>query len=230
MRVVITQSNYLPWRGYFDLVFDADVFVTYDCVKYTKNDWRNRNIIYTKSGKQWLTIPVPAAAVKLAIDEVRLPMADWQKLHAKVLSIGYGRARHFSQVEEMLRNFHLAHAWPSLSELNRALIEWISHRLGCHTEFRDAREFTLHEDRVERLLGILGELGATEYISGPAAASYLDGKEHLFTDRGIQLTYKRYPAYPSYRQIREPFEPAVSIVDLIANLSWEEIPAKILEC
>ena len=48
--VVILQSNYLPWKGYFDLANDADIFVFYDTVKYTKNDWRNRNILYTKNG------------------------------------------------------------------------------------------------------------------------------------------------------------------------------------
>jgi hypothetical protein len=227
VKVTILQSNYLPWRGYFDILNDADVFVVYDCVKYTKNDWRNRNVIYTKSGKQWLTIPVPAASVKLAIDEVRLPDPEWQAMHAKVLSIGYGRARHFAQLEELIHEFLLGREWHTLSALNQALIRWIAARLGSPTRFHDAREFELKEDRVERLLGILGQLNATEYISGPAAASYLDGKEHLFTDRGIRLTYKSYPAYPTYRQLREPFEPAVSIVDLIANLPWDEIPSHI---
>jgi len=25
--VVILQSNYIPWKGYFDLIKDADVFI-----------------------------------------------------------------------------------------------------------------------------------------------------------------------------------------------------------
>ena len=27
MKVVILQSNYIPWKGYFDLINEADVFV-----------------------------------------------------------------------------------------------------------------------------------------------------------------------------------------------------------
>ena len=62
MKAVVLQSNYLPWKGYFDLIHDADVFVFYDEVQYTKNDWRNRNRIYSKNGLQWLTIPIAKAA------------------------------------------------------------------------------------------------------------------------------------------------------------------------
>jgi hypothetical protein len=224
MKVAILQSNYIPWRGYFDLINDVDVFVFYDCVKYTKNDWRNRNVIYTKNGKQWLTIPVPASATKLVIDEVILPDTRWQKIHAKSLSIGYGKAPHFDQLDEIINEFLIDHDWKSLADLNQQMITRVSRRLGCTTVFRDAREFTLAEDRVDRLLGIMKALGATEYISGPAAAAYLDGKEHLFHDLGIRLTYKYYRRYSAYRQLQQPYEPAVSILDAIANLPWSEIP------
>src|SRR3954447_11205084 len=57
-RVCIVQSNYIPWKGYFDLIRMADEFILYDDVQYTRRDWRNRNKIKTKDGTQWLTIPV----------------------------------------------------------------------------------------------------------------------------------------------------------------------------
>ena len=45
---MISQSNYIPWKGYFDMIASVDIFVVYDEVQYTKNDWRNRNLIKTK--------------------------------------------------------------------------------------------------------------------------------------------------------------------------------------
>src|SRR3954469_1788276 len=90
MKVVVLQSNYVPWKGYFDLIHDADLFIFYDEVQYTKNDWRNRNRIVTKNGPQWLTIPIPHEAVHQKISEVLLPKdGDWQKLHWKSLFFGY---------------------------------------------------------------------------------------------------------------------------------------------
>ena len=43
--VGMIQSNYIPWRGYFDFIDEVDVFVIYDDVQYTRKDWRNRNTI-----------------------------------------------------------------------------------------------------------------------------------------------------------------------------------------
>ena len=56
--VAIVQSNYIPWKGYFDLIDRVDEFILYDDVQYTRRDWRNRNRIKTRQGPRWLTIPV----------------------------------------------------------------------------------------------------------------------------------------------------------------------------
>ena len=55
---MINQSNYIPWKGYIDSIALVDEFVIYDCVQYTKNDWRNRNKIKTPNGIEWMTIPI----------------------------------------------------------------------------------------------------------------------------------------------------------------------------
>ena len=62
--IAIVQSNYIPWKGYFDLINMVDEFILYDDVQYTKNDWRNRNIIKTNQGLKWLTIPVNKASLR----------------------------------------------------------------------------------------------------------------------------------------------------------------------
>ena len=57
-RIAILQSNYIPWKGYFDMIAAVDEFVLYDDMQYTRRDWRNRNQIKTPQGLQWLTVPV----------------------------------------------------------------------------------------------------------------------------------------------------------------------------
>lgn len=64
-RVAISQSNYLPWKGYFDLIHDVDLFVFYDDVQYTKNDWRNRNKVKGPTGTQWR--PLSACSRRLTL-------------------------------------------------------------------------------------------------------------------------------------------------------------------
>ena len=57
-KVAILQSNYIPWKGYFDVISSVDEFIIYDEMQYTARDWRNRNKIKTPQGLKWLSIPI----------------------------------------------------------------------------------------------------------------------------------------------------------------------------
>lgn len=223
MKVVVLQSNYFPWKGYFDLIHDADFFIFYDTAKYTKNDWRNRNRIYTANGLQWLTIPISADAVKLKINEVTFKDSNWQELHYKTLLYGYKKAPYFRQLDPLLNEILLDQKWTHLSMLNQFIIKKISQLLGLNTEFLYSENFNTDGATVERLVQLLKQANTTEYISGPSAKNYLTGKEHLFLENNILLTFKEYPVYPEYKQLSQPFRHDVSIIDLIANVSFEEI-------
>src|ERR1700681_1938553 len=100
-RVAILQSNYIPWKGYFDIIHDVDLFVFYDDVQYTKNDWRNRNKIKTPQGTQWITIPVGTNEHRL-ICEVEIRDTSWQKKHWKMLQQNYAKAPYFHVFEPFL--------------------------------------------------------------------------------------------------------------------------------
>jgi len=222
VRAVVLQSNYLPWKGYFDLIQDADVFVYYDEVQYTKNDWRNRNRICSKNGVQWLTIPISREAVKLKISEVPLPDARWQNDHFRALVYSYRPAPCFHQIEPLLHEFYLDRRWTYLSGLNRHCTQSIARLLNLPTRFLDSKDYHLEGDRVARLVNLLQQVGATEYLSGPSARAYLAGHESLFEQAGIRLLFKSYEGYPEYSQLHQPFEHAVSILDVLANVELEE--------
>jgi hypothetical protein len=222
MRAVVLQSNYLPWKGYFDLIQSADVFVFYDEVRYTKNDWRNRNRVYSKNGLHWLTIPIGAAAVKLPISQVPLPDPRWQDRHFKTLYHTYRPARFFHQIEPLVDELYHGRSWTRLSQLNRYCIESIARLLGISTRFVDSGSLDLAGDRVGRLISVLRQVGATEYLSGPSAREYLAGSERLFEEAGIRLLFKSYAGYPEYPQLHAPFEPAVSILDVLANVELSD--------
>jgi len=224
MRVVILQSNYLPWKGYFDLMRDADCFIYYDEVQYTKNDWRNRNRIACRHGIQWLTIPIRKDAVHLKISDVTLDDPRWQKKHLNAIQSCYGRAPFYSDLSPLLYEAYQRRSWKRLSELNRYLIRGIANGLGIETRFVDSADLFPRGDRVGRLIDILKKIGASEYLSGPAAKGYLSGSEYLFEESGIRLVYKDYSGYPTYPQYGGNFEHCVSIIDLIAHVGFEAAP------
>jgi hypothetical protein len=93
--VLITQSNYRPWRGYFDLLRSADEVVLLESVQYTRRDWRNRNRIKTPRGTEWLTIGVEAKGRYLqTIDDTRIADPDWAESHIRAIEGAYARSAH----------------------------------------------------------------------------------------------------------------------------------------
>ena len=212
---VILQSSYLPWKGYFDLIHDADVFVFLDTVQYTRSDWRNRNRIKTPRGSAWLTIPVRRRFGQ-RIDEVRVAGTSWQMDHFRTLQHHYRRAPYYPDCEPLLRDMLLDRTWDRLSELNQTFIRRLAvERLGITTRFLDAAAIPARSGRIERLLDILRAVGADTYLSGPAARPYLDPPR--LAAEGIRVAFKSYAGYPEYAQSYPPFEHRVSVIDLLVH-------------
>ena len=218
-KIAVLQSNYIPWKGYFDIIHDVDEFIFYDEVQFTKNDWRNRNRIYTPSGVQWLTIPTNGSITQ-SIDEVQTAGSQWQHKHFNSLVTCYSKAPFFSNYREFLEDFYLGHTWNNLSQLNRYLITNISREfLGIKTIFTDSRNYASEGTGHEKLLSLLKSAHAEYYVSGPAAKSYIH--EEDYQKDGIELHWKDYTSYPEYKQMHEPFCHNVTILDLLFNTGPE---------
>jgi hypothetical protein len=214
-KVAVIQSNYIPWKGYFDIIHDVDLFIFYDDVQYTKNSWRNRNKIKTAQGLHWLTIPVGSRENRL-IYQVEPAHNYWPRKHWATIQQSQAKAPYFKQFQEFFEHFYSGNTWGNLSELNQFLIRTISSEyLGIRTEFKDSREFCPTGEKLDRLIDLLQKVGATLYVSGPTARDYIDGQR--FVDAGIKLVYKDYSGYPEYPQLYPPFEHQVSILDVLFN-------------
>lgn len=215
-RIAICQSNYIPWKGYFDLIHDADTFIFYDDVQFTVRDWRNRNKIKTPGGPMWLTIPVGADRNRLICD-VNIPDDRWQAKHWETIRRCYGKAPFFGQYEDLFRAVYVDRKWTSLSELNQFLITTIAREcLGIRTQFLQSSDFHLASKKQDRIVDLLNAVGAGTYISGPSAKAYLDPER--FQKEGIELIWKDYTGYPEYPQLHPPFEHQVTILDLLYHV------------
>ena len=219
-KVAILQSNYIPWKGYFDLIAAVDEFILYDDMQYTRRDWRNRNLIKTPQGPQWLTVPVKVKGkYEQTIRETEIDGTQWAANHWKSLSLNYRRAKYFDEVSTWLQALYEAQPDASISELNRRFIMAVCTYLGIHTEISHSWDYHLRDGKSERLADLCVQAGATQYISGPAARSYLD--EQIFADLGIDVVWFDYTGYPEYPQLWGEFVHGVSILDLLFNCGSE---------
>jgi hypothetical protein len=215
-KIAIIQSNYIPWKGYFDMIAAVDEFILYDDMQYTRRDWRNRNQIKTPQGVQWLTVPVKVKGKYYqTIRETEIEGTLWSKDHWKALSQNYRRAPCFKEIAGWLEPLYLAEAPAHLSQLNRRFIEAIGAYLGITTTISNSWDYPLSEGKSERLADLCASAGGNEYISGPAAREYIE--EAVFTERGIKLTWFDYTGYPEYPQLWGEFTHGVTILDLLFN-------------
>ncbi|MFZ2541674.1 MAG: WbqC family protein [Gallionella sp.] len=216
MKIAIIQSNYIPWKGYFDMIAAVDEFILYDDMQYTRRDWRNRNQIKTPQGVQWLTVPVKVKGkYHQAIRETEIDGTGWSEAHWKSISQNYRKAPYFEEISAIFEPIYRQRQHTHLSALNRELIEAVCAYLSITTKISNSWDYSLIGGQTECLANLCGQAGAAEYISGPSARNYLD--ETIFLDRKIKLTWFEYDGYPEYPQLWGKFEHAVSILDLLFN-------------
>jgi hypothetical protein len=220
-RVAIVQSNYIPWKGYFDMINMVDEFILFDDVQYTKQDWRNRNQIKTANGTIWLTVPVESKGrLDRSIFDTQVEYRlNWPKKHWASIEQSYARSPFLLEYGKPFREFYMNLSESRLSLINRRLIEMINEIMDITTRISFSNEYELVEGKNERLISIIKQVGGSHYLSGPAAKSYLD--EGMFKDHGISVTWMDYSGYPEYPQLHPPFRHDVSILDLIFNTGPE---------
>ncbi len=215
-KVAILQSNYIPWKGYFDLINLVDEFILYDDMQYTRRDWRNRNKIKTPNGIIWLTIPVKVKGkYHQKIKDTVISDPRWKHQHWNSIVHSYSKAKFFKTYRELFEDLYLDTEECFLSQTNYRFITGICELLDINTKISWSMDYRLVEGKTERLIGLCKQTGATEYFSGPAAKDYIE--EDLFKREGIALHYMDYSGYPEYVQLFPPFQHHLSIVDLIFN-------------
>jgi hypothetical protein len=224
--IAILQSNYVPWKGYFDLLRSVDEFILYDDVQYTRRDWRNRNRFKSPTGVRWLTIPVHVKGRYLQrIDETLVSDPEWAVKHWSTLRAWYGKAPFFEYYRPALEELYLGMQDDHLSRINRRMLEALTGLLGISTPITWSTDYPASGSKTDRLLSLCRAAGATCYLSGPAARAYLE--EDRFQDEGIEVRWMSYEGYPAYEQLYPPFDHHVSVLDLLFNVG-EDSPSYLI--
>lgn len=215
-KIAILQSNYIPWKGYFDIIAAVDEFILYDDMQYTRRDWRNRNQIKTPNGLQWLSVPVQVKGkYHQKIRETQIDVSAWQSSHWNSLKQNYKNAPHFDEIAKWLEPLYIKQCYSNLSQMNRTFIEAICEYLSIDTKITNSWDYELLDGKTERLADLCKQACGTVYISGPAAKDYVD--EEVFINVNVELTWFDYSGYPEYSQLWGEFTHGVTILDLIFN-------------
>ena len=214
-KVAILQSNYIPWKGVFDMIHQVDKFVFFEDVDYTKRDWRTRNFVKTENGQTMLAVPVKKAPRGTKIFEIEISNdGKWQEKHYNIMRLAYSKAKYFEEFKWLIDEIYKKNNFSSISEFNISCTKLLCKVLGIQAEFINSVDLGTIGNKDDKVLEICKKVGATHYLSGPAARDYID--EGKFKDAQITLEYMNYN-YREYPQLHGEFNHYVSVIDLIFN-------------
>ena len=218
MKVAITQSNYLPWKGYFEIIKFVDEFIFLDEVQFTRRDWRNRNLIRNAEKKVWITLPVKSKGnYKEIISKIQVSNNNWRSSHLKIIESHYSKSEYFEETYKFVKNCFDKLDTNNLSDINKFLIIEISRYLGFKTKFLDSKTIKINStnDPSQRIFEIANARKAKIYVTGPAAKNYLN--ENKFTNNSINVEWFDYKDTKVYNQSYQYFIPNLSIIDCMMN-------------
>ncbi len=217
MRIVILQPGFIPWLGFFELMYKCDIFIFLDDVQFTKRDWRSRNRIKTSDGPKWLTLPVKTKGrfTQLIKDTELDNSQDWSKRHLLTMKMNYSRAPYFNVLYPKIEEIYNS-TWDLLYDIDIALIKLLMKELCLQRKLLRSSDTKIptNETAKDRIIKICKEVGATHFYNGAVGKTIYDYQS--FEKHNIFLEFQEYQ-HPVYRQLWGNFVPYLSVIDLIFN-------------
>lgn len=242
MRLAITQPNFLPWLGYFELLDHVDVWVSLDNVQLSRGSFVLRNRVRRPDGgAEWISVNIPRKLpLQTSIKDAPISNNGWQERIVRKLDSYYKHAPFHERFGERVAELLMSNIdAPSVAALNESAIRELSSWLGIEYEFHRASdlEVNLQGSPQDKVLSLISHFDVDEYCNsaGGVEAGLYDSA--AFESHGVSLQKQAY-AHPTYPQHGYGFEPYLSVVDLIfetggealeiirSGRRWLEVPAR----
>ena len=216
MIVSIHQPHFLPWLGYFNKVFNSDVFVWLHNVQFRKNYFQNRTKIKNPDTDQdlWLTIPVKASLAD-NIDQVKIADARWTNKAIKTIEQYYRKTPFFKQYFSLITEHFVASEL--LDEINYRTFMVLLRELNYKGRVVRMEELNIDTlDPNQRLVDTCHRLGASHYIAGKGGKNYVNIPQ--WDEAGIKISWQSFNSEAlQYPQLGKAFVPSLSVIDCLFN-------------
>jgi hypothetical protein len=190
MKVSLIQSNFIPWVGYLSIIKNSDLFILYEDVQYTKNDWRNRNKFLINNNETWITIPVHYSD-KQNFQTVTTKSYKFFEKFKKTIENNYSNNNNYKKIKNDFESkIQICSEEKLLKNINRIFLSFLLDLYNIKTKIIFLEEAPPINNPSEKVLKILKNYSATEYLSGASAKNYLN--EELFLKNNIKLNYVNY--------------------------------------
>jgi len=223
--VTIHQPEFIPWLGFFNKVWQSDVFIIMDDVQFKKNHFENRNKIRVLSEQGWTWIKIPVfmkGRFGQKICDVDINSEGekrWKEVLLKSVKMSYQKTKFFPEVYEMIESC-INQNTDKLCDINICLILAIMKYLDMNKNVIIQSQLAMASAKEYLLVDLIKKSGCDTYLSGQSGKVYLDHK--VMTENGITVLFQNFN-HPQYEQVHGNFLKGMSIIDLLFNYGKESV-------
>lgn len=223
MKLAVMQPYFLPYIGYFQLIYTSDIFVFYDDVNFIKQGWVNKNKILAGGKELAITVPCKKVSSFKQINEVEhLLNAKAKTKMLRSIQQSYSKAPFVKEILPLVESGLNAEG-TTISDLCINLIKEISEYLNFKTKFQiSSIDYSDNKslERAERLIDIANRNNTNHYINAIGGQTLYD--KAYFKKYGVQLDFLQTHVI-EYKQLDKPFVPYLSFLDVLMFNSKPEI-------
>lgn len=221
MRIGVMQPYFFPYLGYFHLAKAVDVLVLTDDYKFTKQSWINRNRIIGEKKIEYITLPLMKSSDSARINEKVIASDYKSKNLQNKLYNSYHSAVNYMGLCNILNSENFSPNANLFDVLEKSLKVTLYY-LGIKTTIMRTSGFQFPEFSTgkDKILQICSELDGSEYINLSGGKSLYSSED--FSRAKVKLSFINSRFY-EYKQDYEGFNSGLSIIDVIANNTYEDL-------
>ena len=220
-KIAIMQPYLFPYKGYFSLFSYCDTFIFLDDVNFINRGFINKNKILLNNSPYEFNIPLTKSSQNKKINEISTHNVNYFiKKKSKSILHAYKHKPYGENAYNLFIN--------SINKKNKYISDIaISSIINTAEYLSISKEFFLSSKLKlpnycgeRRIIEICKKFEATEYVNLPGGKNLYNSNK--FEKNSIQLSFLNIMNKP-YNQGTNIFYPNLSILDLIANLSVENV-------
>lgn len=215
------QPTFMPWLGFFELIYQSELFIFLDDVQLSPKSFQIRNKIPSNKKETnfvWLTLH---EGKNLPFNQRLLNntfLADAKRDFREIRELLSENYKHGPKLDSLLSVLSDSlNSSNSIADLNIELIKHFCLEFQINTPFLRSSNFDLGGKNSDKVINILDSVRFSNYLSVPGSLEYMipDEKWARLLPKVLKFNYSPQP----YRQNSlSNFVPFMSIVDAYLNL------------
>jgi hypothetical protein len=219
-RVAIMQPYFFPYIGYYQMVYNSDIFISYNSVDYIQRGWIHRNKLFINGNEKYFTLSIEKAPIKTPIKNIKLKnYSQWKNNFLQLIEFSYKKAPYFYSTYEFL-SILLNNDFELLDELLdsslNACLNYFEYK-GKIIKSSDLPIDITNLEKEKKLEKIMEHLSAREIILPPGSVKLYEKWSPPFIKKTLS------PPNIEYIHFKHKKVKNYSIIDMMMFLSKQQL-------